>query len=167
MKNKGGFTLIELILYIGIVTIFISAAVLFSWDIIYGRVKSSTQREVNQSIRLISKRITYEIRNSNGINSLTPSSISLSNSDAARNPTVISLTGDKVYIGWGSAGSCPSNTPCVLTGNGVIVTKLLFTNFSSGSSTNIGFDLAIESSAERKEFQYAQSFKSTVELRSN
>src|SRR3989344_2151397 len=165
--RKLGFTLIELILYIGIVSIFISAVILFSWDIIYGRVKAESQRKVNQSIRLVSKRITYELRNASGINSLTPSSISLISTDPGRNPTVISLAGSEIIIGWGPAGNCPSISPCSLTGNGVLVSGLTFTNLSTPDSINIGFDLVLESSSQKKEFQYERTYSSAVELRSN
>ena len=73
-KLKRGFTLIEMILYIAIVSIFLTGLVYFTWDLIYGRLKSYIQQEVNQNIRFASARIIYEIRNAKSVNSPTSGS---------------------------------------------------------------------------------------------
>lgn len=174
MKRKkniqNGFTLIELILYIGISAMFMTAATLFAWDVIYGRVKSYAQQEVNQNMRLASKRIIYEIRNASGINTVSANSISLAMSDSSRNPTVIDLSGGRVRIGYGTSGSCPTTTPCSLTSNAVTVSALSFTNFSSlPNSENIRFTITMskEAGTVAKEFQETQTYTGSAELRSN
>lgn len=165
---RRGFTLIELLLYIGIISIFLTGAILFAWDIIYGRVKSSVQREVGANIRLASKRISYEIRSATGINIASGSTLSLSTTDASRNPTIFSLSGGRIYLGYGSSGSCPTSNPCALTSNLVSVPTLIFTNHSTGgSSYNIKFDITIASTAQRKEWQYSQTYRGSTEVRSN
>lgn len=167
-RNTQGFTLVELILYIAISSIFMLASVSFAWDVIYGRVKSYTQQEVNQNMRFTTKRITYEIRNAAGINSVTANSISLSNTDSARNPTVISVSSGRVRIGYGSTGNCPTTSPCFLTSNGVSVTNLSFTNLSQGTTTeNIQFTISMQSTGDRSEFQESQTYVGSAELRSN
>lgn len=167
-KNcSPGFTLIELVLYIGIISIFLTGAILFAWDFIYGRVKSTVQREVGANIRLSSQRITYEIRNSSGINSVSGSTLSLAMNDTSRNPTVFDLSDGRLRIGYGSGGSCPTTSPCELTSNLVNVSSLTFTDQSSGTdSFNIKFDITIESTADRKEWQLIQSLTGSAELRS-
>lgn len=165
---EQGFTLIELLLYIGIISIFLTGAILFAWDVIYGRVKSSVQREVGANIRLASKRISYEIRSATGINLASGSTLSLGMADSSRNPTIFSLSGGRVYIGYGSSGSCPTSSPCALTSNLVTIPTLIFTNRSTGSSSyNIEFDITVDSNAERKEWQYSQSYSGSTEVRSN
>jgi len=170
-SKYGGFTFIELILYIALLSIFISGAVLFAWDIIYGRVKSSVQQEVSQNLRLASKRIVYEIRNAQGVNSIGPSLISLAMTDAARNPTVFDVSSGRLRIGYGSSGSCPSTSPCPLTSNDVTVTNLTFTNLSTGGgeSVNIRFTITLESNnpSGRQEWEKSQTYTTSVELRSN
>jgi type II secretory pathway pseudopilin PulG len=167
-KSNTGFTLIELLLYVGIVAIVITGAILFAWDVIYGRIKSQTQQEVSQNLRLATKRIAYEIRNASGINSVSGSTLSLAMSDTNRNPTVFDLSGGQVRIGYGSSGSCPTTSPCTLTSNEVTVSTLTFTNRSSGTdSYNVQFDITIESTADRQEWQITQSYTSSVEVRSN
>ena len=167
MNNKG-FTLVELILYIAIISIFIGGAVLFAWNVIYGQVKSSIHQEVNQNLRLASKRIIYEIRNASDINSVTSSTLSLSSSDSARNPTVFDLFEGQLRIGYGTSGACPATAPCPLTSNRVSVTSLSFTDVSSNpDSKNIQFTITIESIADRPEWQMSETYSSTAELRSN
>ena len=171
-SNQKGFTLIELILYIAIISIFITGTILFAWDIIHASVKSDIHREVSQNLRLVSMRIAHEIRNASGINSspsLPGSSISLGNIDSSKNPTVIDLSSGRIRIGQGSSGSCPSSSPCYLTSNNVTVTSLQFTDLSSAGdeSKNINFVITLESNADRKEWQKTQTYTGSVEIRSD
>lgn len=173
MKQKlnRGFTFIEVIVYIALVTIFVTGAILFAWNIIYGRVKSNFYSEVTQNLRLAAKRTLFEIRNASDINSVSATSICLANSDAARNPTRIYLSGGVLRIGWGGGSPvCAALTNDVaLTSNLVTVSSLTFTNLSSGTLTkNIRFSLTIDAvnPSGRQEFDRSQTFESAAELRS-
>lgn len=170
IKLKQGFTLIELILYIALVSIFISGAILFSWDIIYGRVKSDVGQEVNQNLRLAAKRISYEIRNASAINSVVASDLCLASSTAARNPTRIYVSSGRLHIAWGGGtANCTSMTSDLpLTSNLVTVSGLTFTDRSSGTNSyNIEYSFTVSSTATRKEWQKSQSYSSSAEMRSN
>jgi len=57
-----GFTLIEFIIYIGIVAAVLVIAVNFSWEIIYGNIKSQVLREVQQNGRFAMEKITKTLR---------------------------------------------------------------------------------------------------------
>ena len=165
---KLGFTLVEMILYVAIVSIFVTAMVSFAWDAIYGRVKSYTHQEVNQNIRLAGKRINFEIRNAAGVNSASGSNLNLAMSDSSRNPTIIDVSGERLRIGYGSSGTCPTSNPCNLTSNIVSVTNLNFTDLSvSPDSINIKFSITVESTGDRQEFQKTETYESSSELRSN
>lgn len=171
-KNNQGFTFIEIIVYIALVTIFVSGAIQFGWNIIYARVKSNFYSEVTQNLRLASKRTLFEIRNASGINAVAPTSICLSNSDATRNPTRIYLASGVLRIGWGGGSAvCASLTNDVaLTSNLVTVSSLTFTNLTSGSlSKNIKFSIAVDATnpSGRQEFDRSQTFESAAEVRSN
>ncbi len=167
-RLSSGFTLIELVLYIAICSIFLTASVSFAWDLIYGRVKSYAQEEVNQNMRFASKRIIYEMRNAQSINTVSASSISLQMADSARNPTIIDVSSNRVRIGYGSSGPCPTTSPCFLTASNVSVTGLSFTDLSSApNSRNIKFTLTISTGAgAKKEFQETQTYTGSAELRS-
>lgn len=168
--NKG-YTLIELILYVALISVFVSGAVYFAWDIIYGRVKSGVQQEVTQNLRHASGRIIYEIRNAQGVNSIGPSLISLAMTDSARNPTAFDVYDGRLRIGFGSGGSCPTTSPCTLTSDEVTVTNLTFTDLSSsgGESVNVQFTITLESNnpSGRQEWEKTQTYSTSVELRSN
>jgi len=61
-KKGGGFTLIELIIYIGIVTMILLTAFNFGWEIIYGNIKAQTIREVQQNARFSMERIVRALQ---------------------------------------------------------------------------------------------------------
>jgi prepilin-type N-terminal cleavage/methylation domain-containing protein len=166
-RSSKGFTLIELILYVALSSIFMTAAVLFAWDIVYGRIRSFVEQEVNQNMRLASKRIAYEIRNASAINS-TGTSLSLAMADSARNPTVIDISSGRIRIGYGSSGSCPASSPCFLTDNLVTASGITFTDFSSGTdSLNVRFTFTISKTGGPDEFQETQTYTSSAEVRSH
>lgn len=168
--SQSGFSLIELILYIALVSIFISSAVLLGWDIIYAGQKADIQREVNQNIRLVAKRIAYEVRNASAIQSITTTSICLTSADTAYNPTYIYLSSGLLRIAWGGGSNdCTNMTnDHPLTNPDVQVTNLVFSDLSNGADTqHVGYELTIESTGVRQEWQHAQTIQGSVELRSN
>ncbi|MFA6249912.1 MAG: type II secretion system protein [Candidatus Shapirobacteria bacterium] len=168
-RLTAGFTLIEMILYIGIVTIFLTAAIQFGWNIIYIRVKSTNQQELNQNLRLVAEKLLYEIRNAQSINTLTSTSLTLNSVDPQRHPTKIDLTNGSVRFGYGPSGSCSFSAPCNLTGNLVRITNLTFSDLSSndGKSVNISFSLTGEviNPSGRQEYVYSQTHTGSAELR--
>ena len=170
IKITKGFTLIELILYVALLSIFIGGAVLFAWDVIYGRVKSNVQQEVSHNLRYAGKRILYEIRNASAINSVSSSNICLASSNSARNPTRIYVSSSRLQIAWGGGSSdCTSMTNDEpISSNEVTVSSLTFTDLSSSTdSYNINFAITVDSTADREEWQRSQSYSSSAELRSN
>lgn len=160
-NNQKGFTFIELILYISIVTIIINTLVPFALNIIGSGAKSATQQEVFTAARYISERIKYEVRNSTGINSVSSSSISLG---PIANPTIIQLNGTKVQIDQG-AGFID------LHSKDTKVTSLIFTNYTSADNKtkHIGFTITVEDnySSARHELTASTTLESSAEVRSN
>lgn len=133
LANKG-FTLIELILYIALVSIFVTGAIFFAWDIIYGREKAFQQQIVEQNARAALARIVYEIRRADDINSVSSSSIELEN---GANDTTISLSSGTVQITTGGVG------PYDLTSNQVIITSLAFTDLTATSEDTKGINVSL------------------------
>src|SRR5476651_1037842 len=97
---QDGFTFIELLLYIGIVTIMLTSLIPFAWSVIEIGSASSTEQEISSNARYISERIKYEIRNSLGINSLSSTQIVLceTNGACATTPTTITYSSPNVTI---------------------------------------------------------------------
>ena len=172
MKKQQGFTLIEMILYIGIVSIFLGGVVRVAWNSIYGRVKAQVMEHVNYAARFVGKRMMYEIRNASAINSVSVNSLCLASTNSTYNPTRIYLSGGVIRIGWGGGvATCVTTTNDVaLTGTNVTVSSLVFTNLTSGSLTkHIQFTYTVSSSATsgRQEYIWSQNYEGSAEVRSH
>lgn len=165
MKKKTGFTFVELILYISIVTVMLSALVPFAWNIIGAASKSNTEQEVFSQARFISERIKYEIRNSTGINLVTATSVSLVTSAPATNPTVIDFVGGNIRIKQGAGAVVVLNSP------DMAISGLVFTNNTSGDNKtkNVSyvFTLSANYGSGRQEFVENTTVRSSAEVRTN
>lgn len=62
MRNIKGFTLIELIIYIAIVSVVLVLVTGFSFNILYGNIKTQAVRETQQNARFALEKITRSIR---------------------------------------------------------------------------------------------------------
>jgi prepilin-type N-terminal cleavage/methylation domain-containing protein len=164
---QKGFTFIELIIYVAIVSVMISSLIGFAWNIILGGAKSATQQEVSANARYISERIKYEIRNSFGINSLSSTQIVLceTSGSCATNPTTISFTSPNIAIQKNGAAAVNLNS------SDISVTSLAFTNNTSSDNKteNISFTFSVTSAytGNRQEYQYTVNLRSSAEVRSN
>ena len=163
-NNNLGFTFIELILYISIVTIMLTAIIPFAWNIIGSGVKSSTEQEVFSQARYVSERLKYEIRRASGITSVGATSISLTNF-SPDTTTVIDLFSEKARINKNGTGAVNLNS------DDTKVTDLTFTDYTSldQKTKHIGFTLTISSnySGQRQEFKETVTLRSSAEVRSN
>ncbi|MBI3486297.1 hypothetical protein HY025_05170 [Candidatus Daviesbacteria bacterium] len=169
--NSKGFTYIEAILYIAIVTLMMNALVSFAWNIINNNARSSTQQEISSQGRYVSERILYEIRNASDLNAGTstfgtnPGTLSLAETVSANNPTIITVTSGKATIKLGAA------TAVNLNSNDTTVTNLVFTNNTSADNKtkNISFTLTLQSNTTSNRADYIGSItiQSTGEIRSN
>ena len=166
-KKIDGFTFIELILYISIVTLMLSAIIPFAWNIIGGGVKSSAEQEVSSQARYVSERIKWEIRDATDINSVSATSISLAKPNLSLNPTTIDLSTGKIRITQGPAG-----TPYNLNSDDTTITSLTFINYSSSDNKtkHIQFTFTIDDAygSLRQEYQVPQvTIESSAEVRNN
>lgn len=163
-NNNLGFTFIELILYISIVTIMLTAIVPFGWSVVTNGVKSSVQQEVYTQSRFVSERIKQEIRQASGITSVNPNSISLTNF-SPDTTTIIDLSSGLVRINKNGTGFVNLNS------NNTNVTGLEFTNYTSldNKTKHIGFTLTITSnySGQRQEYKETTTIRGSAEVRSN
>lgn len=165
-KYDAGFTFIELILYISIVTMMMMTLIPFAWNVIQGGAKSATQQEVFSNARYISERIKYEIRNAAGINSVSATSISLIASPSANNPTVIDFSGGNIRIKQGSGSTINLNS------QNASVSALTFTNYTSADNKteHIQFTLTVNASnsgTKRQDYNAATTIEGSAEVRNN
>ncbi|MEK7624567.1 MAG: hypothetical protein AAB404_02530 [Patescibacteria group bacterium] len=124
LKINGGFTLIETILYIGIVAIIISSFFLISEQIIFSDNRTRQQIELAENQKFLIQKINWLLRSVDTVNSPAPdtsgATLSINKINFADNPLVIDLNNNAVRLKTGSADAA------LLTNNSVIVTDLLF-----------------------------------------
>jgi len=175
LSTKKGYTLLELLLYLAIFSVIITAVVYFAWNVVYGGQKSSNLNEVSYSARYTAERIKYEIRNSSGITlgssyfgvnlATTPGSkLTLTSADVSRNPIVIDISSGTLRATVGA------NPVANLTPTNISVTNLVFTNNSSGDSKtkNISFALTLESNVVSPgQIKQSIILESAAEIRGN
>lgn len=173
-RRQAGFTLVELILYISIVTIMLSALIPFAWNIIQTSVKSSTQEEVSSAGRYLSERLKYEIRNANDldtansdfdVNLASNPSAKITLLDTTDTPLVFSVLNGTVGLTRGIW------FPVTLNSSNTQVTNLTFTNYTSSDNKtkNIGFTITLTTgtSGQRSEYQATMQLRGNSEIRSN
>jgi prepilin-type N-terminal cleavage/methylation domain-containing protein len=162
---KRGFTLIEFLIYIAIVSLFLVLVSGFFWNIVFGNIKESSYQEVQQNGRFALTKIIQETKKSTGINSPLPGfssdTLSLTIAAANLNPTVFKLTNGKLTITKGNGGTYE------LTSDQVKVSNLQFTNLSYPNTPGtVRIEMTIEylNPSGRMEYQASINLKSTVSL---
>ncbi len=132
---QKAISLVETIVYVAIFSIIIIGLAQFSTTLSSTRLNMQGVLEVNDQGSQAIKLITQTLRNGSSINSPTignsGSSLSLVTNVPATSPTVFSLSSGVLYMAEG-VGS-----PVALTNNKVIVSNLIFSNFSRASTPNI------------------------------
>lgn len=171
MKNKSGFSLIELIIYIALVGIFVNGFVIFGWDLILSSIKSQVHQEVDYNLLFIDHKISDEIRAAKSIYSLSQTKLCLENSNPNYNPTSLFLSGSDLKIGWGGGDESCMNfaNEEILNSNMVKVNSLVFENLSVSRSANIYYSIEMSylNNGERNERDYKNSIHGSVEIRNN
>jgi type II secretory pathway pseudopilin PulG len=164
---QKGFTFIELLIYISIVTMMMVTLIPFAWNIIGSGAKSATQQEVIANARYMSERLKYEIRNASGIASVSANRISLVSSNSATNPTVIALSGGNLTIAFASGSAVNLNS------QKASVSALTFTNYTSTNSAtkHIQFVFTVNANypgaGQRQEYKTSTTIEGSAEVRSN
>ncbi len=150
--HQPGFTLIEILIYIALVSGILIAASTFAWNIIGSKTKTQTIQEVQGNGYLVMEHVNNVIRSGRDINATSSLNInladnanagkflSLSMRNGAVNPTIIDVVNGVVRMrqGTGSAVALSSNL--------VRVTNLTFTDRRdpAGKTKNIEILLTIE-----------------------
>lgn len=163
---KSGTTLIELLIYIALTSVLSTVSVELANNLVRARVKSSVQETVTHNLRFVTRRIQNEISQASSVALATPTKICLNTSDVGRTPVQIYSSGNAIYLGINGTCATPA-TSNYLTSSDVVVSNLLFSNTSQGSSEHLdySFDLAYLSASARAEWNYEASATGSATLR--
>jgi len=161
-KFLTGFTLIEILLYMGILVTVLVIMIGFLWNIIFGSLKETSYQEVQQNGRFALAKITQEAKKATGINSPLPGSSSnnLSLLMAAGVTTTFDVVDGKLRITQNGSSS-------YLTSDQVIVSNLQFTNLSYFDTPGtIRIEMTIDhiNPGARTEYEASINLKSSITL---
>jgi prepilin-type N-terminal cleavage/methylation domain-containing protein len=77
LYNQKGFTMIEMILYIAIVSVLLVGITYLFLDVLQSQKKDTAGKEVNDNVRFISAQLMRDIRSAESIGSVSPSALTL------------------------------------------------------------------------------------------
>lgn len=149
-NKKGGMTLVEIVISLGILLIIVAALSGFVISLQQTRQQLSSAQEVDDNLRMALDLLSMRIRGAKGVNTGTstldtdPGVLSLEMANPALNPTVFRLDQDNgiLQMQEGAAG------PVSVTTNEVRVSNLVFSMRSPvGEPENIGIALTIDYSS--------------------
>jgi Tfp pilus assembly protein PilW len=160
-----GTSLIELIIYISILSIVLLSMTVFlvSNKKMEGRYKAMTEVEIQGAE--IMRLVTQAIRNAQSVGSpaigTNGPSLSLVVSAPAKNPTVFDLAGGKVRMKEGSASATDLNS------GQVSISNLNFKNMSSANapgSIRVSFDVSYANPGHRAELNYSKKYVDSASI---
>ncbi|HEY4499988.1 MAG TPA: type II secretion system protein [Candidatus Paceibacterota bacterium] len=126
MKQQQGFTLIEIIVYSGIMVAFVTTALLSLQQMLGSSDRVKQQRELNENHRFLVQKLNWALSNVQVINSpaagANAASISINQLNFSSNPIVLDLSGGVMRVATGGG-------PAMALSNGyVTISNLLFSH---------------------------------------
>ena len=172
-----GFTLVELILYVALVGILLTAGAIFAGDVILGSVKGRIKAKVQSEARFVIEKMRQEIVKGNNI--ILPIQGNFGNNFQIEIPgsptstlTCFQVSNSKFQMSEGGTVVPPvCNTAWKdLTSGEVEVSNLVFTNISSGTSlgeeaVKINMTLKNKNPGGKKEFDAEATVETSISLR--
>lgn len=164
-SNQAGYTLIELLLYIVVISTLLTSITYFFGITIEARAKNQTIAEVNDQGALAMDYITQTIRNASSITTPAPAgsaaSLTLVVPTGSLSPTIFDLSGTTLRVKEGTGAAIP------LTSNDIRVTGLTFRNLtrpSTPGNVQITLTLSHVNPSNRNEYDYQKTFTSSAEV---
>lgn len=112
----------------------------------------------------MAKKLSYEIKNAESVIINNSSSITIQSLDGSRGEIVFYLHGQGLMFGVGNGGSCTVSSPCLLTGNKVLVTDFSLEEVNGVVSFEISMKYNTNSSS--KKISYEDSVYGAASVRS-
>ena len=165
-KEQSGFTLIEILLYVGIAGAILLTVSIFWSILLQSRIKNQTIGEVEQQGAFVIQAITQTVRNSQAINSpatgASSSSLSLDVVDATKDPTAFTLSFGVIRVTEGVGSQVD------LTNSRVTASGLNFQNLSQAATpgtVRVTFTLTHINPGDKNEYDYSKTFYGDASLR--
>lgn len=159
--------MLELIIYILVVSIILTAITMYAIDVIGAQTKAKSYQEVQYNARFAVRRIVNEIRRADDLNDGSstfdthPGVLSIGNNDASKDPTVFDIASNRLRMTQGG-------TPYFLSSDKVEITNLVFEDLSVANRTKnikISLTVAHRNPEGREEFDAEFAITSTAVIR--
>jgi len=165
-RKTAGFTLLEFIIYMALVTVIISAVSQLGFNIIVNKEKTETVEEISYNARFGMTKITDAVHRAELINTplvgATSTTLSLKMASSSEDPTIFSISGGILQVQVGS------NSPVDITSNEVTVSPLEFSNVSyPTASGTVRITATIESASSSqkiKSYNFSKTFYTTANI---
>lgn len=162
MNNKG-FTLLEFLLYIGLVGIILTVSGAIGLNVLFGKAKLMTIEEVSQNARFVMEKISLDIRNAEIID--TPSQ--------GETSSVLTLQKSNGNIEYELVSGVLSRKEgngsyLDLTSSEVTVTNLAFSNISysdTPGTVRVQMTMKLVNPENRQEYNFEKTFYTTANIR--
>ena len=167
MRTRG-FTLLEFILYFGLVAILVALVTSFSVSMVKTRAKTAAIAEVEQNLRFGMQRVLRSVRQATTLNvgastfDSDAGVLSLDMRDAGVTPTVFDLSGGVLRIKEGAGAVTPLTSP------DVTVTRLRFSrDTQGGNNVAVTADMTVVYKTPNQDvlFNYTASASATAVIR--
>jgi prepilin-type N-terminal cleavage/methylation domain-containing protein len=166
LRQQAGYTLIELLLYVAMIGILLSAVTYFFGAAAEARVKNQTVTEVDSQGTYVMDYMAETIRNATSISAPTigasGSSLTLVVPVGSLSPTVFSLASGAMQVKEGAG------VAATLTSDDVAITSFTVKNLSRSGTTGIvqiSFTLNRVNASNRSEYDYSRTFTTSVGVR--
>lgn len=163
---KRGFTLIEILLSVGMTASVIMVVSQLYSVLLSSRVKNRTVSEVDGQSAFVMEQLLQTVRSSIGVSSPLPgssgASLTLIMTDPSKSPTIYDLSAGILRITEGSAAAV------ALTNSRVTVSALLFRNLSatgSAGTVRTQFTASHVNISGRNEYDYVKTVTGSATLR--
>ncbi len=164
--SPKGFVLVEVLVYIGIIALILTAVGTLAALTNNARAKQTVEREVEEQGRQVLEQVLQTARNSSGITSPTSrasgSSLTVTVDSAPASPTVFSLSGTTIQITEGAAAAVS------LTNSNVLASALSIQNLTRASTPGtirVSFTLSGTITSGKLPFIYSKTFYGAASLR--
>lgn len=126
MKSSGGFTLLETLIYIGLVSVITGSFIAASYQIIDSRGRVQNQLELTENKKFLVEKLRWVLASNQAINSPakgeSSGNLSVNKLNYSGNPMVVDLSANQIRLTLGGGQPVP------ITNSQVTVTSLTFTH---------------------------------------
>lgn len=126
MRSREGFTLIEILIYIGLITVITGSFIASSYQIIDSKGRVQGQLELTENKKFLVEKLKWVLASNQAINSPTSgnsgASLSVNKLNYGSNPLVVDLSANQIRLTLGAGQPVP------ITNSQVSISSLTFTN---------------------------------------